>query len=144
VSVRMYERAIPEALMQGARERVREHGVPLLDNYFGAGEWEPRIERDTLDMTSACSCVLGQLFDGAIPNEKQLAAWCAMEGDDPADYPAVWFEQLGYYAGRAIIDGPILTEQGAREHGFHADSMAEYRALQQAWNEVLDERLGPA
>lgn len=113
-------------------------GAALLDRTFGPGWWH-RVNTDELEMENACSCVLGQLFQGQVPTSEQQEAFGGQVGHSPLRQED--FEGMGYWSGRAIIDGPILSEQGAIEHGFHSRNVSgDYQALHDAWLLVIAER----
>lgn len=118
-----------------AQERVAR-GAALLDRTFGLGWWH-LVNTDELEMHNACSCVLGQLFKGKVPTSEQQEAFVAHDGHKLG---AGDFEGMGYWSGRAIIDGPILSNQGSVEHGFHSYGASDYSALHDAWLEAIAER----
>ena len=91
--------------------------------------WEDIVHLPTLQMSSECSCVLGQVFS------TPLVRW-------------------GYYSGVQTLSGaPVnpdaegyadLDSAWAREHGFDAspdhDVAIDFRALQARWSTVIRER----
>ena len=121
-----------QEISRRTRRRV-ELGARLLDEHLGPG-WEDRINLDQLQMSHACMCILGQLFTDDVPTDEQWRRFCSAASNDGSFYNG-----LPYYHGLAIIDGPILTEEGAMAHGFHAETMADFDVLGEAWREKIEQ-----
>lgn len=90
-------------------------GAALLDEQVPG--WERRIDPDRLDVTSACGCILGQVFGSYDDGCRQL--------------------QLG------VTDDELFevdTLEAAR-HGFETYGLSLYVDLQDAWDNMLATRV---
>lgn len=103
-----------------ARSRV-ELGVKWLDEH-APSDWRQKVEVQTLDMTEACRCVLGQIWttEGELEadSDEWMGFWRVVLSDDP------------------LV--PHLTRVEARKLGFDASSEEQFEDLREIWIEVLD------
>lgn len=102
-------------------------GIALLEAEHGP-DWADKVDLDDLDLSSAHSCVLGQLYRGAtVPDssiEKYMASARGQDQFRDALTADAYFNgrSAGYERGIAILDGPLLDTNGAAWHGFEDDT----------------------
>lgn len=91
------------------KEAVRL-GAMLLDG--GLAGWRTRIDRERLDMASACDCILGQLFgdfgDGVESVEDSMPINDLMDGTP-------WTVQFGFLAHESSVQWQLDERQGQIE-----------------------------
>ena len=111
-----------------AAQRV-EAGVAWLDEHVP--DWVDRVEVKDLELTSACDCVLGQIFaehDTGMGAGFVAAVECGMRDQFADD-------------GRYTME-PVLTGAQAIALGFDSfeDGGITYEALQAEWEDIIESR----
>jgi hypothetical protein len=114
--------------------RVREavqRGIDLLNRELGP-EWPGLVDQETLDLVSPDACVLGQLYEDALPTDKQAEAAVTagvIRYEDEIDVFG------GYYKGLAILDGDVMLHPD--RYGFSMDDALE-QELSERWHATGD------
>lgn len=115
-------------------EYVKEYvqnGIAVLKEKWGP-DYVDHIDPLLLDLGSASTCVLGQLYDGAEPTDEQ---WSWLEDNIGAGRA-----EDGYMKGLAILNSDVA--KNPHYFGFDSGGMTGYGELQVAWLEALREELG--
>lgn len=98
--------------MATLKERT-EAGAAALDAYFHSRTWDKEIDLDTLDLSSTCDCVLGQVFDDGYDGYYEGIRRLGIE-----DSSAFGFD----------TDAPVISER-------------QYKNLTRAWIDLIRERI---
>jgi hypothetical protein len=111
-------------------------GAALLDTIKPG--WQNDVELLELDMSSACSCVLGQLFEDQSQPLKD-------------DEGYTWGEEYGFQAGIRLHSGHKRDTQAATkwtiDHGFDYDRLGsgrcheDYATMREFWQTEIEARL---
>ena len=86
-----------------------EAGAALLDRELGPG-WEDRIDLDTLELSSTCGCVLGQLHKSLHPHSldyAQRVEWVHVAGTGIDSFPRELFDGRTVTCARGASAIPI-------------------------------------
>lgn len=134
----------PPSLWGDARDAVMR-GAQLLDREMPG--WQERVEINELDLSSSCSCVLGQVFASYATNlsEQSSNVW-----EDPRPVIDAGGKRIGRLDHLAV-DGFSFAQyylgfskarQASPEAFFGFDHSEEYSygELTTAWRELLEDR----
>lgn len=100
--------------------------------------WERKVSLADLDVSSSCSCVMGQLV-------------CAVADEIGESHPESPYDEIdddmcGYEVADTLSDtlrerGLIMSYYSAQRRGFHAGyGGADYDSLTAAWKKLIEER----
>ncbi len=111
-----------------------KRGMELLERKYGP-DWVEHIDLLKLDLGDAEVCVLGQLYEDAVPTPEQWAKYT--ERNRYADPLSAATD--GFSKAVAIIDGDLLEPGGTSDHGFDdlEDAGYSFDDLTDAWVEAI-------
>jgi hypothetical protein len=110
---------------EDVKERVLR-GIKLLNKHYPG--WESEVDPNWLDLGSAHSCVLGQLYRDKEPTEEQLT-WFRENAGGVVD-------GSGYSNGLAILNNDVAKRPWY--YGFDTDADDSYPELTEAWVELAE------